>query len=77
MSVSSVELEFDTEEWSRLTTSERIRRCLLFAEQARAQGASAPPDVKKVYQDLAQHWLALAHEIETNDPRSTPSARPS
>lgn len=77
MRVSRAELEFDAEEWSRLTTSERIRRCLLFAEQARVQGASAPPDVKKIYQDLAQHWLALAHEIETNDPRSTPAVRPS
>jgi hypothetical protein len=71
-----LELEFDSDEWSKLTSSERIRRCRLFAEHARQHAAGAAPEVKKIYQELSQNWLALAEEIENSRPNSAPSARP-
>jgi hypothetical protein len=68
------ELEFDAEEWSRLTSSERVRRCLLLAEQASLLGANATPEVQLAYQDLSQHWVALAQEINNYSPDSAGSA---
>jgi hypothetical protein len=70
-----MELEFDAEEWSTLTASERIKRCRSFAEQARRQAASADPGVKKTYQELSESWLALAAELESlSSDRAKPSA---
>ena len=56
--------QFDAEEWNRLTTQQRIRRCLLYAQEASAQAVHALPEAKQAYSDVAQHWLALAMEIE-------------
>ena len=56
--------EFDAEEWNGLRSQERIRRCLLYAQEATQLGAHAPPDAKQVYVDLSQQWLVLAMEIE-------------
>jgi hypothetical protein len=58
------ELEFDPEEWQRLGSSERVERCLAFAENARKLSARAEPDLKKSYLELSRHWLALAEEIQ-------------
>jgi hypothetical protein len=70
-----LDLEFDPNEWSRLTSAERIRRCLRFAEQARMLGAEASPEANKAYQELAQHWLTLADEIGNDSPNSARSAQ--
>lgn len=61
------ELEFNPEEWHRLGTSERVQRCLAFAENARQLSVNAAPELKQGYLDLARHWLALAKEIEQFD----------
>ena len=62
----ATELDFSAEEWKTLTTRERIRRCLAYSEQAKALGESAPEETREAYLDLSRHWLALAHEMETN-----------
>ena len=57
---------FDAEEWDRLTSRERVRRCLLYADEAAQLGVHAPPDARQAYVDLSQRWSALAMEIEKN-----------
>jgi len=61
------ELEFNPEEWQRLGSRERVRRCVAFAENARQLSAGAPRELKRSYLELSQHWLALAEEIEQYD----------
>jgi hypothetical protein len=61
----AIDLEFNAEEWKALTMRERIKRCLVYAEHAKLLGETAPADMREAYLDLSQHWLALAHEIET------------
>ena len=59
------ELAFNAEEWKTLTARERIGRCLVYAEQAKALGESASTEIREAYLDMSRHWLTLAHEIET------------
>lgn len=56
--------QFDAGEWNGLTSQERIRRCLLYAQEASQLGAQATSDAKQAYVELSQQWLALAMEIE-------------
>jgi hypothetical protein len=56
--------QFDAEEWNGLSSQERIRRCLLYAQEATELGVHARPDAQQAYADLSQQWLALAMEIE-------------
>jgi hypothetical protein len=56
--------QFDGEEWIRLTSQERIRRCLFYAHEASELGVQAQPEAKQAYVHLSQQWLALAMEIE-------------
>jgi len=62
----ALELDFSAEEWKTLTKTERIGRCLGYAEHAKLLGESAAAEIREAYLDLSRHWLALAHEIETN-----------
>ena len=62
------ELEFDVEEWDRLTPAERVQRCLVYCEEAKNLGAGASADIQRACEDLAQHWRALAHEIAATSP---------
>jgi CRP-like cAMP-binding protein len=61
------ELEFNAAEWRTLTASERVRRCLSLAEQARLRGAAAAPSAKEAYVQLSEQWLALAQEVASTD----------
>ena len=62
------ELEFDAESWNTMPSAERVRRCLIFAHEARQLAANAAPELKDAYSDLSRQWLALAAEIEKNNP---------
>jgi hypothetical protein len=70
----ALELDFNAEEWKTLTTRERIRRCLVYAEHAKGLGENTSAEIRETYLDLSQHWLTLAHEIETNRSDSTATA---
>jgi hypothetical protein len=67
-------LEFSAAEWQQLDSTERVRRCREFAEQAKQLSAQAAPDVKRSYLELSQHWQVLADEIE-HYTRETPQAQ--
>lgn len=68
------DLEFDAEAWNDMPPAERVRRCLLFAHEANEHAQNAAPDVRESYLELSRQWLALAAEIEKNNP---PPARSS
>jgi hypothetical protein len=57
---------FTTEEWRRLSWSERVRHCRSMAESARLLADHALPDMREHYTNLCQGWLDLAQEIEAS-----------
>jgi hypothetical protein len=63
---AELELEFNAEEWKRLTWSERARLCRSRAYEGRLLTADAMPYAKHIYLELSQQWSALAEEIERN-----------
>jgi hypothetical protein len=62
------ELEFNLDSWLDMPPAERVSRCLLFAHEANQLALTAAPDVRSAYADLSKQWLALAAEIEKNNP---------
>ena len=60
----AVDYRFKSDEWERLTPSERIYRCRVMAEEARQLSNNASPELKRVYLDLADQWSKLASKIE-------------
>ena len=62
---AKLQLEFNAEEWKRMTPSDRVRRCRSLADEARLLSADAALNAKQVvYLELSQQWSALADEIE-------------
>ena len=62
-----MELNFNVEEFSRLTPSEKVTWCRQMAAEAEhlAEAArAASPRVRVAYLDLARQWTSLADEIE-------------
>ena len=59
-----MDYQFSAEEWRRITPSERVSRCRLFAHEASELALSADPSMKRAYLDIAAHWEKLATEIE-------------
>jgi len=57
-------MEFNAEEWARLTPAERVYRCRSWAAEATARADKAPPDLKRIYRSMADQWTTLAREIE-------------
>ena len=51
-------------EWGTLSKSELIAKCGHLALEAERLARTAPPDLRKYYNDVAQHWHRLAAEIE-------------
>jgi hypothetical protein len=64
------DLEFDAESWNDMPPAERVRRCMMFAHEARQLATNAPADVRDAYADLSKQWLALAAEIEKTNPNN-------
>ena len=50
-------------EWRALTATERVRRCVLLAAEARTLAAEASPELAEGYLQLADEWTQLAEEI--------------
>ena len=54
---------FETDEWEKLSTDDRIRACHSMARKARRFADSADPECKRAYVHLAEQWDALASEL--------------
>jgi hypothetical protein len=61
-----LERYFAADEWQKLTSTERSKRCRLLAKEATQLAQSADPNLREAYQQLADQWIALACKIETN-----------
>jgi len=59
-----MELNFNVEEFSRLTPSEKVTWCRQMAAEAEHLAEAASPRVRVAYLDLARQWTSLADEIE-------------
>ena len=57
-------IDFEPEEFFKAPEAERIRRCRLMAEEALKLSATASPEAREDYAQLAKQWIKLAHEIE-------------
>jgi hypothetical protein len=68
------DLEFNLDSWLDMSPAERARRCLLFAHEADQLALTAAPNVRSAYADLSKQWLALAAEIEKNNPATRRSS---
>ena len=51
-------------EWGAHSKSELVAKCSQLASEAERLAKTAPPDLRKYYKDVAQHWYRLAAEIE-------------
>ena len=70
-----MEYRFNAEEWQGLTNEERIRRCRLWAHEARKLAEGATPDLREAYLRIASQWQTLGEDIE-RDAKGRPIARP-
>lgn len=64
---ATLEHRFEAEEWDRLTTEQRRRRCHLMAEEAQALAKAAPAEIAESYLQIANDWLQLAREMQEVD----------
>lgn len=55
---------FDSDEWDRLTPTQRIDLCRLMADESRKLSARATPELERIYLNLADQWSALASQFE-------------
>ena len=62
-------MKFDANEWKALTPSERVHRCRSWAAEAQARAEKAQPELKQIYQGMADQWATLAREIELQSNR--------
>jgi hypothetical protein len=60
----AMEPNFKAEEFSRLSSSERVTWCRQMAGEAERLAQAASPRVRAAYVDLARQWNSLADEIE-------------
>ena len=68
-----MEYRFKADEWGRLTTAERARRCKLLSDEARHLAEAAPPETREIYLRLATEWLHLATHIQREDSATDPA----
>lgn len=61
-----MDYRFNAEEWRKLTPAQRVRKCRLLADEAKALGNASSDILKKHYLSIAKDWLELAAEIEQN-----------
>lgn len=59
-----MEYRFKADEWEKLSTVDRVKRCRLMAEQAQALAVKAEPRIAETYLKIATDWLTLASEME-------------
>jgi hypothetical protein len=54
---------FKAEDWEKLTPEEKVRRCRMMADQAKALANNASPALAKTYMAIAEDWLKLAVDL--------------
>ena len=59
-----MEPNFNADDFSQLTPSERVKYCRQMALEAERLAEAASPRVRSAYVDLAKQWTALGDEIE-------------
>ena len=65
-----MEPNFKADEFSRLSSSERVAWCRRMAAEAERLAEAASPPVRTAYVELAKQWMALANEIEREASRT-------
>ena len=65
-----MEPNFEADEFSRLTPSERVTWCRRMAAEAEHLAKAASPRVRTAYVELAKQWTLLASEIERETSRT-------
>lgn len=56
--------KLEPDEWAKLPSAERARRCRVMASEAQRLSKGAEGEVRNIYFALSLHWMALANEIE-------------
>ena len=56
---------FHHNDWEELLPSDRIYRCYLMAELGQTLAKTAPPDLARVYREMARKWSELACKLRT------------
>ena len=64
----SGELDFDANEFQKMSHGQKIRLCRLLAERARNMGLLTPAEKRGPYIRIAYEWDQLADEMEKNAP---------
>ena len=59
-----MDYRFKSDEWERLTPSERILRCRTLANEALKLSGAAHGPMKTLYLNLSTQWTKLAKEME-------------
>ena len=58
--------EFSALNWIKLSKTERIKLCRVYAAEAEKLAKVQSGDLGKRHREIARHWLELANEIEGN-----------
>ena len=67
----TMEYRFNAEEWAALSITDRIRRCVLLAAEARTLAAKAEvPALAEKYTLIAEGWDQLAREIGAHETKN-------
>jgi hypothetical protein len=63
-----MDYRFNAGEWVKLSSAERVKRCLVMAHEASelARGA-VNRDLKRGYLELAEHWQKLAQQMAQDE----------
>ena len=60
---SSMDYEFNANEWGALMLLERAERCRLLSAEMYLLAQKAPPELRLLYEHIAEQWEKLASEI--------------
>ena len=58
---------YDAEEWPTLSAQERVRRCRLWAAEARHHALKSAGSARELFVSIANGWDKLAEEIEDQE----------
>ena len=64
-----MEPNFKADDFSRLTSTERVTWCRRMAAEAERLAEAASPRVRAAYVELVKQWTSLANEIERETSR--------
>ena len=63
--------DFRCNEFFSLAVIDQVHKCRAMALETKSLAASANPDIRDAYLDVARHWAALADEMQHSDKLST------